>query len=97
VHAQASWPELGDDLAGGPHLSVSSERGRRIPIRCERLAGPGLLLGLGQLVSPWPFHIFHISFFFISFLICFIEFANWIQINSNKILKYSIVHCSVSK
>jgi hypothetical protein len=54
------------------------------------------LLGLGQLVSPRPFHIF-LFLFFISLLICFIEFANWIQINSNKILKYSIVHCIISK
>jgi hypothetical protein len=41
VHTQVSWPELGDDLTGGPHLLVSGERGSRYPFGTMRYWASG--------------------------------------------------------
>jgi hypothetical protein len=93
VQEEESLPEVGDDMWGW-----ALERERRaglVPVQLGRLAGPGLKWSLGRMVSPGLF----CSFFFYLLIFWFYSnlFANFIQINSNKILKYSIVHCSVLK
>jgi hypothetical protein len=51
----------------GPNRQREKEEGH-VPIRGSRIAGPGPLLGLGQLVSPATLFIFFCSFvFFFSF------------------------------
>jgi hypothetical protein len=73
VRAQDSWPELEDDLTGGPHLSVSNERGRDT-LSGLHVAGPRAELGAGLNGSPSAFsslfNSFHFSFsvFPISFI-----------------------------
>jgi hypothetical protein len=57
--------------------------GAGVPVRRRGLAGPGLLLGLGQLVSPRPLFPF-----LIFFPISFIQFAKMPQINSNHFQKF---------
>jgi hypothetical protein len=50
----------------GPNRQWEKEEGH-VPIRGSRLAGPGPLLGLGQLVSPATLFIFFLFFCFFSF------------------------------
>jgi hypothetical protein len=69
---------------------VSGVEGAANTLSGFRLLGRGLLQGLGRMVPPGPFSYFlFLSLFFSSFLKCFIEFANLIQIISNKILNTS--------
>jgi hypothetical protein len=82
------------ELEGGPDMRVPqvSARARRPMHRFGGggLAGPGPLLGLGQLVSPRPlfpfsFFCFHFLFFFYFFhTIC----KKMPQINSNHFQKF---------
>jgi hypothetical protein len=60
--------ELGDDLIGAPHVSVSGERGSDTPSGLVDI-GSGPLLGLGRTGSLQPFLLFPISFLFSIFMI----------------------------
>jgi hypothetical protein len=64
VHAQVSWPELGDDLTGGPHLSVSRERGNRYPFGSVHYWASGRNQGWARWFPHGPFP-FLISFSFL--------------------------------
>jgi hypothetical protein len=90
VHAQVSWPELGDDLTGGPHMSMSGERGSRYPFgktRCWASGRNEVWAGLVPLGPFLIFILFHFLFPFFDFYL-FHTFANLFQINSNKFLNY---------
>jgi hypothetical protein len=96
VRAQDSWPELEDDLTGGPHLSVSNER-RRDTLLGLHVAGPRAELGIGLNGSPSAFSSFFISFHFsfCIFPISFILLANLIQLKSNHFQKFCKIHSNV--
>jgi hypothetical protein len=57
VHAQVSWPELGDDLTGEPHLSVLGER-EAGTLSGKAEMGRGPFRCLGRFVPLWPFSLF---------------------------------------
>jgi hypothetical protein len=75
-----------------PHVSIS-EAGN-VPVRVRGLVGPWAASLARPKGPPWPFYNFLYSFPFpfSGFLICFKEFANLIQISSNKVLNYSKLH-----
>jgi hypothetical protein len=77
-------------LTGGSHLSARG-RERGVPVRVLREVGRGLLLEVGQIVSPGSSSIFILfCFFSISvFLISFKHFPNLIQKDSNQLCKVS--------
>jgi hypothetical protein len=85
-----------EHLTGGAWRLAKERRRGRTPSGFAQL-GLRPKGDLGRFSSWRPFLIFSIFFLFSfsGFLICFKSFANCF--NSNKILKYSIVHCSVLK
>jgi hypothetical protein len=79
----------------GPGHQREKEEGH-IPIWGSGLAGPGPLLGLGQLVSLAALFIFFVLLFlFFYFLIYFITFAKLVQINSIQFLHFSKIQHKV--
>jgi hypothetical protein len=55
------WPEVDDDLTGGPHLSVSRERGTGT-LSGPCVTGPRVEIGAGPKWLPRAFFLFSISF-----------------------------------
>jgi hypothetical protein len=96
VRAQGSWPELEDDLTGGPTYQCRERGETGTPSRLGD-AGPRALSGTGPNGSPSAFYSFPESFSFsiFQFLICFIYFTKMLQINSNQILNSSNIQYNV--
>jgi hypothetical protein len=83
-------------MTGGAGMSATGSASC-ILIREGELLGCGPVPGLGRNSSPRPLFLFFISFSFLFSKICFNSnsFANLFQIDSNQVLNYSNIHCSV--
>jgi hypothetical protein len=68
-------PEVGDDLTGLAHLSVSVQRRTPVPFRLGVRAGRRPKSGLGQMGCPRPAFVFFFVFSFSCFLVLFKTFS----------------------
>jgi hypothetical protein len=88
----------GKAMTGGVRASVGEGRWLRTgSARGDAGPGPNLELGRFGPLRPFLLFLFLFHFFFSDFCFYFLSFANQFKSDQNKILKYSIVHCSVLK